>query len=108
VKRILLFGSGLAIVAFGLFAATSIVFAPVAEAKLQPCQRDYINNFQKRAVHKAFATTGGRSPKSSNTSCGWANSFGTKQAAVRAAMTACRKSGKKFKAPGACQILEAK
>ena len=87
---------------------TSLVLAAEAAAKLQPCQNGYKVYILKKPLHKAVATTGGRSLAAPSTACGFSYGYGTKRLAVSAALRQCKMVQRKNKARGTCQIIESK
>ena len=88
---------------------TSLNLSTLAQAKLKTCASEYRKHYLKGPLHKAMATTGGRSPLGhSAMSCGTAWGYDTKKQAIREALRQCRVTDKKFKDPGDCQITEAK
>ena len=88
---------------------TGLSLSTVAEAKLKTCASEYKRHYLKGSLHKAMATTGGRSPLGrSAMSCGTAWGYDTKKQAIREALRQCRVTDRKFRDPGNCQITEAK
>src|SRR4051794_23463538 len=65
------------------------------------CQEKY-RSYLSGGLHRALATTGGRSFCAPNTSYGAAVHHDTVKAAIDDAMYGCRYAGKKNKTPGAC------
>jgi hypothetical protein len=72
-----------------------IGFSPVVVAESigfwnRPCQKAF-TDWKKRTGHKAFAISGGATIQGGQ-GCGWIYNSSTKDAAEKAALTACKKS----------------
>jgi hypothetical protein len=66
---------------FGLTLASLAVLWPdhvVAKPKPLGCPPLYSNHYIKGRMHKAFATTGGRSIRAYSTACAYAVGYGSK------------------------------
>ena len=73
------------IIATGCNFAFGVVRPGQTEAaKLVTCQRLYQKNYLHGGLHKAIATSGGRSLSSPNTACGFADGTPTKKQAIAA------------------------
>src|SRR5262245_16740899 len=74
---------------------------------LKSCEKNY-RTYLSRGLHRALATTGGRSFCAQDTSYGAGWNKDTVKAAIDDAMYGCRYAAKKNKHSGACKIIEAK
>jgi hypothetical protein len=72
------------------------------------CAVDYKKKFTNGRIHKAMATTGGRSITAYNTACGWAEGYSSKAQAVRDALRQCERSNKMHKLKTKCRVIAAK
>ena len=97
---------------FALFTLVGIFLVLLnsaeAAAKPQVCQELYQQRYLKEAVHKAMATTGGRSLASGGNACGFATGYASKSEAIRVALRVCRANAKKGKVRGTCKIINSK
>ena len=78
-----------------------------AFAKIDNCASAY-KSYRQEAIHRAFATTARRNPRSSLAmSCGWSNGYDTKALAIAEALRTCRIEDRKRRDFGSCQIYDA-
>jgi hypothetical protein len=84
-----------------------VSFSIDASAKAPFCQREYARLSKIAVLHRAVATTNGKSLGAPNIACGFSGQD-TKQQAIRGALKNCEKSAKRNGNSSKCQIIEAK
>ena len=92
-----------AVLALLLDTASSAV--AVAKPKMG-CRVEYNKRWPKKPSHKAFATSGGKSAKSYDISCGFSYGFATKAAAKAEAIRLCSAERRKHRGHPKCIIID--
>jgi hypothetical protein len=91
-----------------LSASIAVITSSEAAAKRMSYKLLYKLYVANKPLHRAIATSDGRSIGATGTSCGAANTYPTKQSAANEAIRQCNVDRKHYKTRGTCKIIEAK